>query len=403
MWREHDLARANLGGRRTAASIAARRRSTSRADRDARPARARARRISARLAYSGKINTQANGLFALDYDNATASPARAVHPVRAVRRAPVRADVGRARLQGDVRSHRARPGSQMAVSNMPAAATKTSATASSVPSSDLPEDVDLPAVLRHRRIRARDQGGRRNAKSASSCRAAMATRRATRSMPRRSAAVLQRLFRHAVPAAQARQRRRPGPVAVLRRDGELGRDLHLRDDLLLDPAITTRERTSRRSSASSARDRAPVVRRPRHDGWWDDLWLNEGFATWMGPRRRSTSTRLDADVRARRRARGGDGLRRGRDHPPGRAARSETVEQADQAFDAITYSKGEAVISMLEGYAGEDGWREGIRRYMKRHAYGNTRPTICGARWKRAGPRPDRRSRTISRCSRACR
>ena len=50
----------------------------------------------------------------------------------------------------------------------------------------------------------------------------------------------------------------------------------------------------------------------------------------------------------------------------------ETVEQAAQAFDAISYSKGEAVIRMLEGYVGEDAWREGVRSYMKTHAYGNT-------------------------------
>ena len=50
----------------------------------------------------------------------------------------------------------------------------------------------------------------------------------------------------------------------------------------------------------------------------------------------------------------------------------ETVEQASQAFDAITYEKGEAVIRMLEGYVGADAWRAGVRRYMERHAYGNT-------------------------------
>ena len=50
----------------------------------------------------------------------------------------------------------------------------------------------------------------------------------------------------------------------------------------------------------------------------------------------------------------------------------ETVEQASQAFDAITYQKGEAVIRMLEGYVGADAWRDGVRSYMKTHAYGNT-------------------------------
>jgi aminopeptidase N len=50
-----------------------------------------------------------------------------------------------------------------------------------------------------------------------------------------------------------------------------------------------------------------------------------------------------------------------------------TVEQANQAFDAIAYSKGESVISMLEDYAGAELWRDGIRRYMAAHAYQNTR------------------------------
>jgi aminopeptidase N len=50
----------------------------------------------------------------------------------------------------------------------------------------------------------------------------------------------------------------------------------------------------------------------------------------------------------------------------------ETVEQASQAFDAITYEKGAAVIRMLEGYVGPEAWRSGVRSYVKQHAYGNT-------------------------------
>jgi aminopeptidase N len=52
--------------------------------------------------------------------------------------------------------------------------------------------------------------------------------------------------------------------------------------------------------------------------------------------------------------------------------RVETVEQANQAFDVITYQKGEAVIRMLEGYVGAEAWRAGVRRYIQAHAYGNT-------------------------------
>ncbi|MBV5324732.1 MAG: hypothetical protein J0626_05385, partial [Rhodospirillaceae bacterium] len=50
----------------------------------------------------------------------------------------------------------------------------------------------------------------------------------------------------------------------------------------------------------------------------------------------------------------------------------DTVEQASQAFDSITYQKGEAVIRMLENYVGENAWRDGVRHYMAKHKYGNT-------------------------------
>jgi aminopeptidase N len=48
------------------------------------------------------------------------------------------------------------------------------------------------------------------------------------------------------------------------------------------------------------------------------------------------------------------------------------VEQASQAFDDITYQKGQAVIRMLESYVGADAWRDGVRAYIAAHAYGNT-------------------------------
>ncbi len=106
--------------------------------------------------------------------------------------------------------------------------------------------------------------------------------------------------------------------------------------------------------------------------WWDDLWLNEGFASWMASR---TTQRLHPEwnailgtVGARERAIDRDAI--ATTHPV--VQKVETVEQAAQAFDAISYSKGEAVIRMLEGYVGEDAWREGVRNYMKAHAYGNT-------------------------------
>ncbi|NIJ15717.1 M1 family metallopeptidase [Sphingobium vermicomposti] len=106
--------------------------------------------------------------------------------------------------------------------------------------------------------------------------------------------------------------------------------------------------------------------------WWDDLWLNEGFASWMATK---VTDKLNPDwemlltrVEGRERAMGLDAL--ATTHPV--VQKIATVEEVNQAFDAITYQKGEAVITMLEGYAGEDVWRSGIRSYMKAHAYGNT-------------------------------
>lgn len=106
--------------------------------------------------------------------------------------------------------------------------------------------------------------------------------------------------------------------------------------------------------------------------WWDDLWLNEGFASWMAAR---TMEKLHPEWNTKLYSVGAREAAMNRDavettHPV--VQHVETVEQASQAFDAITYSKGEAVIRMLEGYVGPDAWREGVRRYMKAHAYGNT-------------------------------
>ena len=105
--------------------------------------------------------------------------------------------------------------------------------------------------------------------------------------------------------------------------------------------------------------------------WWDDLWLNEGFASWMAERE-TEKLHPEWDT-----VLGTVGVREGamsRDsvattHPI--VQHIATVEQASQAFDTITYSKGEAVIRMLEAYVGADAWRQGVRNYIKAHAYGN--------------------------------
>src|SRR6201999_3349270 len=64
------------------------------------------------------------------------------------------------------------------------------------------------------------------------------------------------------------------------------------------------------------------------------------------------------------------------------------VFQANQAFDTITYSKGQAVIRMLENYVGEDGFRAGVRNYIKSHAYGNTVTDDLWRELDKTSPRP---------------
>lgn len=106
--------------------------------------------------------------------------------------------------------------------------------------------------------------------------------------------------------------------------------------------------------------------------WWDNLWLNEGFASWMGTKamehfhpewhaqlafQAERESVLNADAHQST-------------HPV--QTPIDTEEQAADAFDAITYSKGQALLRMLEAYLGEEPFRKGMRAYMARHKYGNT-------------------------------
>lgn len=122
--------------------------------------------------------------------------------------------------------------------------------------------------------------------------------------------------------------------------------------------------------------------------WWDDLWLNEGFASWMEGRMTARlhpewNTALNA-VRSRDYAMNRDSV--ATTHPV--VQHVETVEQASQAFDEITYAKGEAVIRMLEAYVGEDAWRRGVRAYLRQHAYGNTVSDDLWREMERAAGKP---------------
>ncbi len=107
--------------------------------------------------------------------------------------------------------------------------------------------------------------------------------------------------------------------------------------------------------------------------WWDDLWLNEGFASWMEGKathdlvpewkldaalvgsEREAAMRIDATAAT---------------HPV--IQKIETIDQIGEAFDTITYAKGQAVVGMLESVVGPEAFRDGVRRYMAKYRYQNT-------------------------------
>ena len=107
--------------------------------------------------------------------------------------------------------------------------------------------------------------------------------------------------------------------------------------------------------------------------WWDDLWLNEAFATWMAfhvvdqwrpewkmwqdfQHHRAAALRLDA-------------LRH--THPIHTEVR--TPSEATENFDLITYEKGASVVRMVERYLGPESFRKGVRTYIRRHRESNAK------------------------------
>jgi aminopeptidase N len=105
--------------------------------------------------------------------------------------------------------------------------------------------------------------------------------------------------------------------------------------------------------------------------WWNDIWLNEGFATWIASRplarwRPDWKIELD-DVADTQGALGLDALQ------STRAIRIEvsTPDQINEVFDGIAYEKTAGVLRMLEAYVGPDAFRKGIASYLATYAYSN--------------------------------
>ena len=105
--------------------------------------------------------------------------------------------------------------------------------------------------------------------------------------------------------------------------------------------------------------------------WWDDLWLNEGFATWMASRPAAsmkTDWRMEVDEALEGQgALGADSLKS--THPI--HVTVNTPSEIESVFDAISYMKGASVLRMVESYVGEDAFRKGVNAYLEKHKYAN--------------------------------
>ena len=116
--------------------------------------------------------------------------------------------------------------------------------------------------------------------------------------------------------------------------------------------------------------------------WWDNLWLNEGFASWMGTKCTAKfnpqwevwlSKNVPRDPTRRHgigRETAMEGDARSTTHPIQQTIATEA--EASSAFDDITYRKGMSFIRMLESFLGEDVFRDGIRKYMAAHKLSNS-------------------------------
>ena len=306
------------------------------------------------IAYSGKINTQANGLFALDYMNAEGKDARSLFTQFEA------ADARRFVPSWDEPDYKATfdlvarvPAKEMAVSNMPAASSR-----------------NIPGGLKEVRFQrspimssyllffatgdferiSKQAGGREVGivmSRGNGAKAQFALDAEAQILPYYNS-----YFGTPYPLPKLDNVAGPGQSQFFGAMENWGAIFTFERVLLNDPSITTE------------RDRQAIFSVEAHEmahqwfgdlvtmAWWDDLWLNEGFASWM---ENKTTQHFHPDwsadvdrVGSREAAMNFDSFVT--THPVVQEVR--TVEQANQAFDAISYSKGESVISMLEGFAG---------------------------------------------------
>jgi aminopeptidase N len=165
-----------------------------------------------------------------------------------------------------------------------------------------------------------------------------------------------------------------------------GAILYFEDALLVDPAF------------SSEADRQLIFTYIAHEmahqwfgnlvtmAWWNDLWLNEGFANWM---ENEATDHFHPDWRmwlqneaSRQAVMQQDSL------SSTHAVVQPVLNPRQIAFDNITYDKGAAIIRMIQNYVGEQAFQKGVRGYIAKYAYGNSTTDDLVAELQKAAGKP---------------
>jgi aminopeptidase N len=355
------------------------------------PAAAAPGRHALAFQYKGVINKAANGLFAIDYTNTDGTPDRMLATQF---EAP---DARRFAPMWDEPSFKARfrlsataPAGQLAFSNMPAASVTTNPDGT-----QLYRFGETPVMSSYLLFLGMGNMERRTVQ-AGKTEIGVITRKGVSAQGDYALAQAKRLltyyndyFGQPYPLPKLDMIAGPGSSQFFGAMENWGAIFYFENEVLFDPKRTT----------ESGRQRifTVVAHEMAHQwfgdlvtmAWWDDLWLNEGFASWM---ENKTAADLNPAWQAgaqavatdREAALGTDST--GATHPIIRHV--ETVDQIGQAFDEITYQKGEAVIGMMESTLGPDTFRAGIRRYMAKYKYSNTVTDQLWAELSAAANRP---------------
>lgn len=327
------------------------------------------------FAWTGTVNRSANGLFAIDYTNADGTPDRMLatqfEAPDARRFAPMWDEPA---FKAKFRLTATAPKGQRAISNMPAASITAQADGSQLYRFD-----ETPVMSSYLLYFGSGNLDRKTAE-ANGVQIGVVSRKGVVDQGDYALASASRLlsyyndyFGTPYPLPKMDMIAGPGSSQFFGAMENWGAIFYFENELLFNPKVMTesnRQRIYTVVAHEMAHQWFGDLVTPR---WWDDLWLNEGFASWMEGK---ASNDLNPSWKAaaagvageRESAMGIDAT--AATHPIIRKV--ETVDQIGEAFDSITYLKGQAVIGMLESTLGPDVFRKGIRSYMAKYKYQNT-------------------------------